>query len=228
MILGIPYDSDKGREIAAAITALMTGESYDTSAEMASFLGAFPEFEKNREHMLRVIRNHRRAAYNAKPEEYEKLNTIPVGIDHKVCPQYLLNAAIESWDRALLLGENYGYRNAQTTLIAPTGTISFVMDADTTGIEPDFALVKFKKLYGGGYFKIVNRSVIPALRNLGYDEGQVNDIIKYMIGTNTLKGAPYINDLVLKKKGFTNEDIQKIEKLLPGIFESSLYSTFIL
>ncbi len=219
MILGIPYDSDKGRVIAAAITALMTGESYATSAEMASFLGAFPEFEKNREHMLRVIRNHRRAAYNAKPEEYEKLNTIPVGIDHKVCPQYLLNAAIESWDRALLLGENYGYRNAQTTLIAPTGTISFVMDADTTGIEPDFALVKFKKLYGGGYFKIVNRSVIPALRNLGYDGEQVNDIIKYMIGTNALKDAPYINDLTLKRKGFTEEDIQKIEKLLPGVFE---------
>ena len=219
MILGIPYDSEKGRAICAVITALMTGESYATSAEMASFLGAFLGFEKNREHMLRVIRNHRRAAYNAKPEEYEKLNIIPVGIDHKVCPQYLLNAAIESWDRALLLGENYGYRNAQTTLIAPTGTISFVMDADTTGIEPDFALVKFKKLYGGGYFKITNRSVIPALRNLGYTDGQISDIIKYMLGANTLKGAPYINDLVLKKKGFTEEDIQKIEELLPSVFK---------
>ena len=219
MRLCVPYDSDKGRAICAAITALMAGESYATSAEMASFLGPFPEFEKNREHMLRVIRNHRRAAYNARPEEYEGLHTIPVGIDHKVCPQDLLNAAIEAWDRALLLGENYGYRNAQTTLIAPTGTISFVMDADTTGIEPDFALVKFKKLYGGGYFKIINKSVIPSLRNLGYREEQIDDIVRYMIGTNTLKGAPYINDLVLKKKGFNDSDIQKIEKLLSSVFE---------
>ena len=219
MRLGIPYDSDKGRTICAAITAIMTGESYAASAEMASFLGTFPEFERNREHMLRVIRNHRRVAYNARPDEYEGLNTIPLGIDHNSCPQYLLNAAIESWDRALLLGEEYGYRNAQATLIAPTGTISFVMDADTTGIEPDFALVKFKKLAGGGYFKIINWSVFPALRNLGYTEQQIEDIAKYIVGNNSLKGAPYINDLTLRRRGFTDEDMQKIEKSLPSVFE---------
>ena len=219
MRLGIPYDSDKGRTICAAITAMMTGESYATSAEMASFLGTFPRFEKNREHMLRVIRNHRRVAYSASQDEYEGLNTIPVGIDHNSCPQYLLNAAIESWDRALLLGEEYGYRNAQATLIAPTGTISFVMDADTTGIEPDFALVKFKKLAGGGYFKIINWSVFTALKNLSYTQQQIEDIAKYIVGTNSLKGAPYINDLALKRRGFADEDIQKIEKSLPSVFE---------
>ena len=219
MRLGIPYDSDMGRAITATITALMTGESYATSAEMACFLGAFPGFQKNKEHMLKVIRNHRRAVYNAKPEEYGDLHTIPVGIDHKVCPQYLLNAAIESWDRALMLGEEYGYRNAQATLIAPTGTISFVMDADTTGIEPDFALVKFKKLFGGGYFKIINKIVVPALKNLGYTVDQIADIVKYAVGTTTLRGTPHINDMTLKTKGFAEQDIQKIEKLLPSVFE---------
>ncbi len=221
MRLGISYDSDKARAISAAITAIMGGESYATSAEMASVLGPFEEFEKNREHMLRVVRNHRRAVYNAAKEEYEQLNVVPLGIDHTQCPEYLLKDAIESWDRALLIGEQYGYRNAQATLIAPTGTISFVMDADTTGVEPDFALIKFKKLVGGGYFKIVNQSVEPALRNLGYTEEQIKDIIRYMVGSNKFEGTPYINIFTLKRKGFTDDDISKMENLLPSALDLS-------
>jgi ribonucleoside-diphosphate reductase alpha chain len=219
MVAGIPYDSDEARTITSAITAIMTGESYATSAEIASFLGSFSEYEKNKEHMLRVIRNHRRVVYNAKLEEYEKLSTIPLGIDHKICPEYLLSAAIESWDRALALGEKYGYRNAQTTLIAPTGTISLVMDCDTTGIEPDFALVKFKKLVGGGYFKLINQGVIPALKRLGYSDTQIKEIINYSVGTNSLVGSPYINAKTLKDKGLSDMDILKIEKALPSVLE---------
>jgi len=219
MVLGIPYDSDQARTIAAAITAIMTGEVYSTSAEMASFLGPFPEFEKNKEHVMRVIRNHRHVVYNAKSSEYEKLSTIPVGIDHKICPEYLLSAAIESWDRALALGENYGYRNAQSTLLAPTGTISLVLDCDTTGVEPDFALVKFKKLVGGGYFKLINQSVIPALKRLGYSDLQIKDTVNYAVGTTSLVGSPYINASTLKEKGFDDVTISKIEKTLPSVLE---------
>ncbi len=221
MVSGIPYDSPEGRAICAAITAIMTGESYATSAEMAAILGPFQEYEKNKEHMLRVIRNHRRVAYNAKADEYERSSIIPPGIDPKFCPSYLLTAAVESWDRALELGEQYGYRNAQTTLIAPTGTIALQMDCDTTGIEPDFALVKFKKLAGGGYFKIVNQSVEAALRNLGYSQDQMKDMLKYLTGSNSLRGSPFINDISLKKKGLSDEDIEKIEKQLPYCFEVS-------
>lgn len=221
MLMGIPYDSDKARTIAAAISAIMGGESYATSAELASVLGPFEEFEKNKEYMLRVIKNHRRAVYNAPKEEYEKLSIVPPGIDHTQCPEYLLKTAIESWDRALMLGEQYGYRNAQATLIAPTGTISFVMDADTTGVEPDFALVKFKKLVGGGYFKIVNQSVPHALKNLGYTEDQIKDVLRYMVGSNRFEGVPYINTFTLKRKGITDDDIAKMEKLLPGSLELS-------
>ena len=219
MIAGIPYDSDEARAIAAAITAIMTGESYAASAEMAKYFGPFPEYAKNKDYMLRVIRNHRRAAYNAKPEEYEQSEPLPLGIDPKVCPQYLLNAAVECWDRALDLGDKFGFRNAQTTLIAPTGTISLLMDCDTTGIEPDFALVKFKKLAGGGYFKIVNQSVTLALRNLGYTEDEIRDIIKYLSGSNTLRGAPHINMMSLKEKGLNDEDLRNVEKVLPGVFD---------
>ena len=219
MVAGIPYDSNEARTITSAITAIMTGESYATSAEIASFLGPFSEYEKNKEYMLRVIRNHRRVVYNAKPEEYEKLATIPPGIDHKICPEYLLSAAIESWDRALELGEKYGYRNAQTTSIAPTGTISLIMDCDTTGIEPDFALVKFKKLVGGGYFKLINQGVVPALKRLGYLDTQIKEIINYAVGTNSLVGSPHINAKTLKNKGLSDTDIVKIEKSLPTVFE---------
>lgn len=168
MVMGIPYDSEEARGIAGAISAIMTGTAYKTSAEIAGVLGAFPKFEENREAMLKVMRNHRLAAYDA--DEYEKLQIKPQGIKAKYCPDYLLTAATRAWDDAVQLGEKYGYRNAQSTVIAPTGTIGLVMDCDTTGVEPDFALVKFKKLSGGGYFKIINQSVPAALKNLGYGE----------------------------------------------------------
>ncbi|MBM3231731.1 vitamin B12-dependent ribonucleotide reductase, partial [Candidatus Peregrinibacteria bacterium] len=221
MQMGIPYDSELGRAMCASITAILTGESYATSAEMAGKLGAFTGYEKNREHMLRVIRNHRRAAYDAPRAEYEMLHVKPVGINQKACPGYLLEAAKECWDRALALGEKNGYRNAQTTVIAPTGTIGLLMDCDTTGVEPDFALVKFKKLAGGGYMKIANQSVKPAFHNLGYGETEVRDIMRYVMGTLTLEGAPHINRDSLKKKGFTDQDIAKVEKNLPQVFELS-------
>lgn len=218
MVNGIPYDSPEALAWTGAITAMMTGQAYATSAEMAKELGAFAEFEKNREDMLRVIRNHRRAAYNAPPSDYEKLSIRPMGINPKYCPDYLLQAAQEVWDNALALGEKYGYRNAQVTVLAPTGTIGLVMDCDTTGIEPDFAIVKFKKLAGGGYFKIVNQSVRKALKRLGYTENQINDIEKYAKGSGTLVGCPHINKNSLKEKGFTDEKIELIEKQLPNAF----------
>ncbi|MCS7051210.1 MAG: vitamin B12-dependent ribonucleotide reductase, partial [Thermomicrobium sp.] len=219
MTMGLPYDSDEARAVAAAITAIMTGESYATSAEMAAVLGPFPAFPENREPMLRVIRNHRRAAYDAHPDEYEGLHIAPPGLDPTRCPSELVIAARAAWDRALELGERYGYRNAQATLLAPTGTIGLLMDCDTTGIEPDFALVKFKKLSGGGYFKIVNRSVAPALERLGYSPEQIEDILRYVLGTLTLDGAPHIDRETLRRRGFTDEDIQRIEAALPGVFE---------
>ncbi len=217
MVSGIPYDSDKGRAIAGAVTAIMTGTAYRTSAEMASFLGPFPGYAQNAEHMKRVMRNHRYAAYNAK--EYEELSIKPMGIDAKYCPDYLLKAACNAWDGALQLGEAHGYRNAQTTVLAPTGTIGLVMDCDTTGIEPDFALVKFKKLSGGGYFKIINQSIPVALRNLGYSENEIRDIVDYAKGKATLDGAPYINQKTLRDKGFNAQEIEQVERALPSAFE---------
>ena len=219
MQMGIPYDSAQGRAICGALTGILTGESYATSAEMAEHLGAFPNFEKNREHMLRVMRNHRRAAYDAPVKEYEELHVTPVGIHQKECPSYLLEPAKECWDRALARGEKFGYRNAQVTVIAPTGTIGLLMDCDTTGVEPDFALVKFKKLAGGCYMKIANQSVKPALQNLEYSEMEMKDIMKYVMGTLSLQGAPHINRDTLKAKGFTDSDIAKVEKNLPQVFE---------
>ncbi len=219
MQMGIPYDSEMGRVMAGAITAVLTGESYATSAELAEALGPFPGYERNRESMLRVIRNHRRAAYDASEKEYEDLAVKPVAIDQNLCPPDLLAAAKEAWDRALELGEKHGYRNAQTTVIAPTGTIGLLMDCDTTGIEPDFALVKFKKLAGGGYMKIANQSIRPALTALGYTDSQTEDIMRFVIGSLSLEGAPHINRTSLKQKGFTDEDIAKVEKNLPQVFE---------
>ncbi len=219
MRMGIPYDSEQGRAICAALTAILTGESYAASAEMARHLGAFPGYEPNREHMLRVIRNHRRAAYDAPVKEYEGLHVPPVGIDQQACPPGLLTAAKECWDRALEMGQEHGFRNAQVTVIAPTGTIGLLMDCDTTGVEPDFALVKFKKLAGGGYMKIANQSVEPALRALGYADSEVRDIMRYVMGTLSLEGAPHINRQSLKDKGFTDADIAKIEGQLPSVFE---------
>ncbi|MBC8044082.1 MAG: vitamin B12-dependent ribonucleotide reductase, partial [Rhizobacter sp.] len=221
MTMGIPYDSDKGRAIAAALTAIMCGESYAASAEMAKEIGAFEGYENNRDSMLRVIRNHRRAAYAAPKAEYEGLTVTPAGIDPLECPTYLLQASRDAWDKALTLGEKHGYRNAQVTVIAPTGTIGLVMDCDTTGIEPDFAMVKFKKLSGGGYFKIVNQSIPKAMRKLGYSEAQILDIERYTIGSASLKGCPYVNDEALKEKGFTDEVLAKVEKSLGSAFELS-------
>ncbi|MFA6907206.1 MAG: vitamin B12-dependent ribonucleotide reductase [Candidatus Micrarchaeia archaeon] len=219
MVMGVPYDSPQGLAMAGAISAIMTGEAYSTSAEMARELGAFPAFERNREHMLRVIRNHRRAAHSAADNEYEGLSVKPTGIHPTHCPEYMLQSAQECWDRAYALGEEFGYRNAQTTLIAPTGTIGLQMDCDTTGIEPDFATVKFKKLAGGGYFKIVNNSVKKALHKLGYGAAQVRDIELYSAGRGTLSGCPHVNAEALAAKGFTAEKIAKVEAQLPKAFD---------
>jgi ribonucleoside-diphosphate reductase alpha chain len=216
---GIPYDSPRARAICGAISAIMTGEAYGTSAEMAAELGPFPGYANNRDHMLRVIRNHRRAAYNAPREEYEGLTIKPAGIQPENCPPDLLIAARRAWDRALELGTAYGYRNAQVTVIAPTGTIGLVMDCDTTGIEPDFALVKFKKLAGGGYFKIINQSLPLALSTLGYTEGQVQDIVRYCVGAQTLKQAPFINHESLRSKGFDDEALARVENGLVQAFD---------
>ncbi|MBS0169003.1 MAG: vitamin B12-dependent ribonucleotide reductase [Nitrospira sp.] len=215
----IPYDSPKATAICGAITAIMTGESYATSAEMAAEIGPFPHYNRNRESMLRVIRNHRRAAYSAPQAEYEQLTILPAPIQPEHCPPAMLLAARRAWDRALELGTAYGFRNAQVTVIAPTGTIGLVMDCDTTGIEPDFALVKFKKLAGGGYFKIINQSLPPALQALGYTEAQIRDIVAYCAGHQTLKGAPYINHEVLRQKGFDEAALERLEGSLAQAFE---------
>jgi ribonucleoside-diphosphate reductase alpha chain len=219
MVQGIPYDSVEGRAQCGALTAIMHAGAYAASAEMAAEVGPFPRYHANRDHMLRVIRNHRRAAYNAAPAEYEGLTVYPVGIDARYCPPELLAAARRESDRMVELGERHGYRNAQVTVIAPTGTIGLVMDCDTTGIEPDFALVKFKKLAGGGYFKIINQSVPPALAKLGYAPWQVEDIVRYSRGAATLHGCPHINPAALRAKGFTDEVLKKVEAQLPTAFE---------
>jgi ribonucleoside-diphosphate reductase alpha chain len=216
---GIPYDSEEAYAIAGAISAIMHMGAYAASAEMAKEQGTVPEFKKNKEHMLRVLRNHRRAAYNVPKEEYEGLSIYPQGINPKYCPENLLEAAREESDRAVELGTKYGYRNAQVTVIAPTGTIGLVMDCDTTGIEPDFALVKFKKLAGGGYFKIINQSIPPALKKLEYTDDQIKEIVKYAKGAGTLSGCPHINKETLKAKGFTEDVLKKIESMLPSVFE---------
>lgn len=218
MVSGIPYDSEEARGIAGAITAIMTGIAYKTSAEMASFLGAFPRYEENKVDMLRVMHNHRAAAYDAS-DAYEGLSVKPIGINAKYCPDYLLSAATKAWDDAVQLGEKYGYRNAQTTVIAPTGTIGLVMDCDTTGVEPDFALVKFKKLSGGGYFKIINQSVPAALKNLGYTTAESLAIEQYAVGAASFENAPFINNKTLAEKGFTPAEIEKLNGAARSAFE---------
>jgi len=217
MVSGISYDSEEARGIAGALTAIMTGISYKTSAEMAQVLGTFPRYEENRDDMLRVMRNHRLAAYDA--DKYEGLSLKPQGIKAQYCPAYLLKAACKAWDDAVELGEKHGYRNAQATVIAPTGTIGLVMDCDTTGVEPDFALVKFKKLSGGGYFKIINQSVPAALRNLGYSEKETDAIIKYAVGTASFAGAPFINHQSLSEKGFIADEIKRLDAAVASAFE---------
>ena len=214
---GIAYDSDEGRALAGALTAVLTGYSYATSAEIARVTGPFPRYSENREAMLRVIRNHREAAHDG--DDYDEVTTQVMGIDARLCPDDLLEAARGSWDLALELGEKHGFRNAQASVLAPTGTIGLLMDCDTTGVEPDFALVKFKKLAGGGYFKIVNQSVAPALTHLGYPAEQIADVVTYIVGTSSIEGAPHINTETLLEKGFTEEDILKLQATLPAVFE---------
>jgi len=219
MRLGIPYDSDKGRAICGAITAIMTGEAYTTSAEMASELGPFEGFADNRDAMLRVIANHRRAAYGAPAEMYDGLTVKPVGLDAALTPPDLLAAAQETWDRALELGSQHGFRNAQASVVAPTGTIGLVMDCDTTGIEPDFALVKFKKLAGGGFFKIINQSIPAALKTLGYGADEIDEIVHFAVGHGTLAGCPTIDHQALKARGFDDDAIDRAENALPISFD---------
>jgi ribonucleoside-diphosphate reductase alpha chain len=218
MASGVPYDSDEGRALAGAISALMTGVAYATSAEMAGLLGAFKGYHLNARHMLRVIRNHRRAAYGRR--DYEGLSIAPAPLDHKACKdEQLAAAACRAWDKAVELGGAHGFRNAQATVIAPTGTIGLVMDCDTTGVEPDFALVKFKKLAGGGYFKIINRAVPEALRTLGYSPAAIEAITTYAVGRGTLAGAPGVNHDALRAKGFTEEKIAVVEAAMRGAFD---------
>jgi ribonucleoside-diphosphate reductase alpha chain len=219
MASGLGYDSDAGRAFCGAVTALMTGVSYKVSAEMARELGAFPGFPANRDAALRVLRNHRRAAHGERVG-YEDLATLPVPLDAANCPEpAIVEAARAAWDEAVAMAGEHGLRNAQVTVIAPTGTIGLVMDCDTTGIEPDFALVKFKKLAGGGYFKIINRMVPDALRTLGYDARQIADITDYAVGRGTLKGAPGVDHEALRAKGFTDEALARLEAALPAAFD---------
>ncbi len=210
MVSGIPYDTPEALAIGGALTAIMTGHAYRISAEIAASKGSFPGYEKNKEPMLRVIEKHKGAVQK---------------ISREHCWKDLLNAAQEDWEDALSLGKKYGYRNAQASVIAPTGTIGLLMDCDTTGIEPDFALVKFKKLAGGGYFKIINQSVPAALARLGYSEGEIQDIIEYVQGTSRLEGTPWINHETLGAKGFTKDELARIKALLPSIFDLSFAFT---
>lgn len=214
---GIPYNSEEGRAMAGAISSIMTGTVYKTSAEIASVLGPFKKFDKNKKQMMRVMRNHRAAAYND-GQGYEDLTIQPEGISERSCPPNLLQASRVIWDEVLELGEKFGFRNAQATVVAPTGTIGLLMDCETTGIEPDFSLVKFKKLSGGGYFKIVNNALTEALRTLGYSDYEIINIIRYILGRGTFEGAPYINHESLKAKGFSLSDIKKLEVVAPSAF----------
>ncbi|MDE2913276.1 MAG: vitamin B12-dependent ribonucleotide reductase [Paracoccaceae bacterium] len=219
MTMGIGYDSAEGRALCGALTAVLTGVAYTTSAEMAGELGPFPGHDRNASHMLRVIRNHRRAAHG-ESRGYEGLGVRPVPLDHDHCPDPELSALAKScWDRALEFGERCGYRNAQVTVIAPTGTIGLVMDCDTTGIEPDFALVKFKKLAGGGYFKIINRSVPAALAALGYADVEIERMIRHAVGHGSIRDAPHINPLSLTGHGFGLEELGRLEAALPSAFD---------
>ena len=219
MNMGLGYDSDEGRSLCGALTAIMTGVAYSTSALMASEVGTFPSYSKNKNHMLRVIRNHRNAA-RGKVDGYESLRVKPVPLDHLNCPDpTLIEKALEAWDKALELGEKNGFRNAQVSVIAPTGTIGLVMDCDTTGIEPDFALVKFKKLAGGGYFKIINHSVPAALKKLGYSEAKIEEIVSYAVGHGSIGNAPGINHTSLIGHGFGQQEIDKVEAALGSAFD---------
>ncbi|MDR1787960.1 MAG: adenosylcobalamin-dependent ribonucleoside-diphosphate reductase [Treponema sp.] len=229
MVMGLAYDSEGGRAVAAALTALLTGEAYAQSARMAAALGPFVRYGENREAMLRVIRNHRRAAYKSPAADYEKLHTTPQGLKAEYCPSALVDAARRVWDEALRLGEAHGYRNAQVSAIAPTGTIGLLMDCDTTGVEPDFALVKFKKLAGGGYFKIINQSVPPALEALGYPSEHIAAITLYATGSKTLEGTQALNKKALAEKGFTPQALAAADGALSGAMSlEAVFSPWVL
>jgi ribonucleoside-diphosphate reductase alpha chain len=224
MTCGIAYDSDEGRAICGALSAIMTGAAYATSAEMAADRGPFANYRPNSEAMLRVIRNHARAA-EGEAGGYEKLATAPTPLDHASLDRAgaawagLSDAARRVWREALARGKAHGYRNAQVSVIAPTGTIGLVMDCDTTGIEPDFALVKFKKLAGGGYFKIINRAAPDALRALGYGEAAIAEIEAYAVGHGSLGQAAGINHATLKARGFEAKALATVEKALASAFD---------
>lgn len=222
MVMGVAYESEEAKATAGAISAIVSGEAYATSAEMASELGPFPKYQFNKAHMLRVMRNHGRAAFNAPRDDYENLSVYPAGIKQEFCLEELFVAARAAWDRALELGKLHGYRNAQVTAIAPTGTIGLLMDCDTTGVEPDFALVKFKKLAGGGYFKIINQSIPPALERLGYSKADRERIIRYCIGSCSLDGAPGLSSERLRDKGFGDGQLNKLEAALQNTISLSL------
>ncbi len=219
MLLGLPYDSEEGRALAAGITSLMTGVSYETSAEMASLFGSFESFSENKSAMMRVIRNHKRAAFSEDDSSFEDLSILPQKFDSSKCYKEIVLASQKSWENALVGGEKFGFRNAQVSLLAPTGTIGLLMDCDTTGLEPDFALVKFKKLAGGGYFKIVNGGVVFALKKLGYSKEQIKDIEDYLLGHATLKGCPIINPDKLLSKKFSQKELDKVEAALKSAFD---------
>src|SRR5437764_13319712 len=204
MVEGLPYDSDAGRAYAASITAIMTGEAYALSAEMAAAKGPFQGYALNRESMLEVMRMHRDSVNN---------------IDDALAPRGLIDAAHDCWNRAVQLGEQHGYRNAQATVLAPTGTIGLLMDCDTTGVEPDFALIKFKKLAGGGSFKIVNQSVPRALKKLGYGPAEVQAIVDYVRGTASLQTVPEFAPAELEARGLAAAEIAKVEKGLESVFD---------
>ena len=222
MRLGIPYDSEPGTQWCAALTAILTGDAYAASAEMAGELGPFPGYGRNRDAMLRVVRNHRRAAYGAPAAEYEQLSIVPQGLRGTGVPKSILEAAREAWDRALALGEAHGFRNAQVSVLAPTGTIGLLMDCDTTGVEPDFALVKFKKLAGGGYFKLVNRAIPEALMRLGYSPDQIKDIERYVVGWLEITDqTPGIGRAQFLAKGWTAKELEAMEEKLPTAFDPS-------
>ena len=229
MHMGIPYNDPRGYAICGAISAIMTGESYATSADLASFLGPFPKYEENAEHMLRVMRNHRRAVYNVPNEEYENLSIAPMGIDSKKCPKDLLEAARGVWDHALAMGEEHGYRNAQTTVIAPTGTIGLVMGADTTGVEPQFSLVQFKTLAGGGSLRIINRGVPTALKRLGYSDVETQEIVDHVMGTGSLERCESVSLQRLQEAGFSDTEFSKIEGAVDSVFDiRSLFAPSVL
>ena len=206
MLKGISYDSPQALAIAGALTAIMSGHAYKTSAEIAAVKGPFKGFMKNRAPMLRVIRQHRAAAYR---------------LDEHYCPEDLLDAARQDWDEAVALGEQFGFRNSQVTVIAPTGTIGLLMDCDTTGIEPDYSTVKFKKLAGGGSVKIVNRAVSQALTNLGYTDQERDEIIRYVLGEGKLVDRAPINRTTLLAKGLNDQDLEALDQALPGAFDFS-------